>query len=57
MPEIVDWRTSQSSTHTDTLLLGNGASMALHPGFGYGSLFESALENGHITPAVGAIFD
>jgi hypothetical protein len=56
MPEIVDWA-HIAEQYTDTLLLGNGSSMALHPGFGYGSLFESALENGHITPAVGAIFD
>ncbi|UFI43549.1 DUF4917 family protein [Pseudomonas savastanoi] len=39
MPEIVDWA-HIAEQYTDTLLLGNGASMALHPGFGCGSLIE-----------------
>jgi hypothetical protein len=42
---------------TDGLILGNGASMALHPGFGYASLFEAAREHNFITPAVAGIFD
>ncbi|WP_456016851.1 DUF4917 family protein [Pseudomonas fluorescens] len=56
MPEIVEWA-EIADQYGDTLLLGNGASMALHPGFGYGSLFDSALENGHITPPVATIFE
>lgn len=31
--------------------------MAVHAGFGYGSLFERARLNGHITPAVARIFE
>lgn len=30
------------------LILGNGASMAVHPGFGYRSLYDAARENGHL---------
>jgi len=56
MPEIVEWA-EIADQYGDTLLLGNGASMALHSGFGYGSLFDSALENGHITPPVATIFE
>lgn len=56
MPEIVQWADIQDQ-YTDSLLLGNGASMAVHPEFGYGSLFETAQENGHITHAVAGIFE
>lgn len=42
---------------TDGLLLGNGASMAIHQDFGYGSLFEAARQNGHLTEHVAAVFD
>jgi hypothetical protein len=38
------------------LLLGNGASMAVHPGFGYRSLYEVARDNGHLTPDVASVF-
>lgn len=40
----------------DGLLLGNGASMAIHPRFGYQSLFDAAQENGHLTEAVARVF-
>ncbi|AZE54508.1 hypothetical protein C4K03_2353 [Pseudomonas synxantha] len=56
MPEILQWADIQNQ-FSDSLLLGNGASMAVHPDFGYGSLFETAQENGHITPAVARIFE
>lgn len=56
MPAIVQWRDIQDQ-YTDSLLLGNGASMAVHPQFGYGSLFERAQQIGYITPAVAGIFD
>jgi hypothetical protein len=56
MPEIVQWEEIQDQ-FSDSLLLGNGASMAVHPEFGYRSLFETAQNNGHITPAVAGIFD
>lgn len=40
----------------DSLIIGNGASIAVHPGFGYSSLFASATEHGHITESVARIF-
>jgi hypothetical protein len=40
----------------DTLVLGNGASMAVHGGFGYDSLREVAACEGFITPAVQDVF-
>lgn len=42
---------------TDGLLLGNGASMAIHTAFGYKSLYEAAQENGHLTPDVARVFE
>jgi hypothetical protein len=41
---------------SDALLLGNGASMAIHRDFGYQSLFEAAQQHQHITPEVATIF-
>jgi hypothetical protein len=41
----------------DTLLLGNGASMALAPCFSYRSLFQHATDEGWITDEVQAVFD
>jgi hypothetical protein len=41
----------------DGLLLGNGASMAIHQGFGYAGLFQAAQDHGHITAAVAGVFD
>lgn len=38
------------------LLLGNGASMAIHPGFGYRSLYEAAQVNGHLPEEVSQVF-
>jgi hypothetical protein len=46
-----------SKDFTEGLLLGNGASMAIHREFGYEGLFQAARDHGHITPAVAAVFD
>jgi hypothetical protein len=46
-----------SANFSDGLLLGNGASMAIHEGFGYAGLFQAAQDHGHITPAVAGVFD
>jgi len=56
MTKIHQWNDIKDS-FTDGLLLGNGSSMAIHPDFGYGSLFEAAQENGHLTAPVAAVFD
>jgi hypothetical protein len=56
MTKIYQWNDIKKS-FMDGLLLGNGASMAVHTGFGYSSLFETARANAHITTEVAAVFD
>ncbi|MBE9572670.1 MAG: DUF4917 family protein [Proteobacteria bacterium] len=56
MPEIVQWSDIQQGFEHG-LLLGNGASVAVHKGFSYSSLFEAATELGFITPPVQQVFD
>lgn len=56
MPEIVQWTTIKDRFE-DGLLLGNGASMAVHTGFGYGSLYEEACRLEHVSEPVQKIFD
>jgi len=56
MPAIHQWSEIREQFAGGALLLGNGASMAIHPGFGYGSLRQAAEDNGHITPEVSEIF-
>lgn len=41
----------------DALLLGNGASRAVHSGFGYDSLYEAATQADHISRSVATIFE
>ncbi|AEC20752.1 hypothetical protein PT7_2212 [Pusillimonas sp. T7-7] len=55
MPDVVDWKSLQPQFQ-DGLLLGNGASIAVHAGFGYADLYEKSQELGYITPAVQGIF-
>lgn len=55
MPEIVKWETI-SDRYTDGLLLGNGASMAVHAAFGYKSLFDEACTLGHVSEQVKKVF-
>jgi hypothetical protein len=43
--------------YTDTLLLGNGASMAVDSCFSYSSLRVAAAESGLITPSIQKVFD
>lgn len=56
MPEIVKWE-AVSDHFQDGLLLGNGASMAVHAGFGYKSLFEEACRLGHVSEQAQKVFD
>lgn len=39
---IKDWNDIKASYHRGNLILGNGASMAVHRGFGYGDLYQEA---------------
>jgi hypothetical protein len=56
MAKIVSWNEIAPGV-SESLLLGNGASIAVHPGFCYRSLLESAREEQLITDAVQCIFD
>lgn len=55
MPNIVDWREIRENFN-HTVLLGNGASMAVHPDFGYGSLYEAANQMGFLDGPVRTVF-
>lgn len=55
MTKIHQWGEIKARFH-DGLILGNGASIAVHPGFAYASLFQAAQENNFITPAVAGVF-
>lgn len=54
-PHISSW-SDIANEYTDALLLGNGASRALHQDFKYESLLEAARKIGKIPPAVEQIF-
>lgn len=56
MPEIKTWGEIRHQ-FTDGLLLGNGASMAVHAGFGYASLFKAACDLGQVDEKVKKVFD
>ena len=56
MTEIVHW-SAIKDRYQDGLLLGNGASMAVHPGFGYGSLYDEACRLGHVNEQVQKVFN
>lgn len=55
MAEIREWKDIKAQ-FTHGLLLGNGASISVHPGFGYGSLYEEAQRHEYLTPEVAAVF-
>jgi hypothetical protein len=56
MPDIVAWQ-AIADRYSDTLLLGNGASISLDACFSYPSLLDKAKTDGAITPDVDAIFE
>jgi hypothetical protein len=56
MAVIRNWRDIEDQ-FAGTLLLGNGASIAIDSCFSYASLLESAEAGGYITPDLRAIFD
>jgi Domain of unknown function (DUF4917) len=56
MPEIIQWSDIKDKFQGGALLLGNGASLAVHKGFDYPSLRQAAEDKGHITPEVADIF-
>ena len=56
MAEIYQWNDIKER-FKHGLLLGNGASIAVHEGFAYPSLYEAARANNHLTEQVTGIFD
>jgi hypothetical protein len=56
MADIRSWRDIEKEFDA-TLLLGNGASIAIDPCFSYPSLLESAQTSGYITPDLRSIFE
>lgn len=56
MPDIVQWK-EISDKFTDGLILGNGASIAIHSGFRYESLYGVAKELGHLSDTVVQVFE
>lgn len=57
MPKILNWLDIQKEFAGSSLILGNGASMAISDKFGYESLYQAAVELGHIDKPVQIIFD
>ena len=57
MAKIVQWNDISEDYHQGSLLLGNGSSIAVNDCFNYSSLYERAIELGHLTRNVQAVFD
>lgn len=51
------WEDIKDDFNAGSLILGNGASMAVSDKFGYGSLFDEASRLGHLTEPVQKVFD
>lgn len=55
--QVTQWAEIVAEYRRGTILLGNGASIAVSPRFAYGSLLEHAQQNGLLTEDVGRLFD
>ena len=53
--KIYSWKEIQKE-FTEGIILGNGASLAIHPGFSYASLFDKAKESQLITKNIDKVF-
>ena len=53
--ELYDWE-EISDSYEHTLVLGNGASIAISASFQYASLFQSAIEAGIISEEINELF-
>jgi len=56
MEKVKQWEDIKNDFEAGSLLLGNGASMAVSDKFGYGSLFDEATKLGHLTKPVLKVF-
>lgn len=57
MSEVFQWEEIKDDYAQASLIVGNGASMAVSPNFGYGSLYDAAVELKHISKPVQDVFD
>jgi hypothetical protein len=57
MAKIKQWQNIQDDFNGGSLILGNGASMAVSDKFGYGSLFNEAKKLDHLTKPVQKVFE
>lgn len=53
---VVPWKCIAPNYHRGTILLGNGASIAVSPSFGYGSLLDHAQQAGLLADDVQQLF-
>jgi hypothetical protein len=56
MAKVKKWQDIKEGFDAGSLILGNGASMAISDKFGYGSLFDEASKLGHLTKPVQKVF-
>lgn len=57
MAKVKQWEEIKDDFKAGSLLLGNGASMAVSTTFGYKSLYEEASKLGHLTKPVQTVFE
>ena len=57
MEKVKQWEDIKNDFEAGSLLLGNGASMAVSDKFGYDSLFEEAANLGHLNKPVQKVFE
>ncbi len=56
MDVVIEWWNGLRKDFSEALVLGNGASIALDPAFGYSNLLEAARQDGLITQDLNEIF-
>ncbi len=57
MPTIRQWDEIKNTYYKGSLLLGNGASIAVNECFNYSSLYDKAVDLGHLTHEVKEVFE
>jgi hypothetical protein len=57
MAKVKQWEDIKEDFGAGSLILGNGASMAVSDKFGYDSLFNEATKLGHLTKSVQRVFE
>jgi hypothetical protein len=57
MAKVEQWEDIAEDFEAGSLILGNGASMAVSDKFGYDSLFDEATKLGHLTKSVQRVFE